>query len=1103
MSSPSFAVDPSPTFAFDPRVTIFLSHSTQDLGVVESLLAHVEGDGIKFSVAPRDIPPQQDWAAVLQQQIRCANLFLLLYTSAASQSGEVQKEVHEAIQAGKEIWVIKDPAARVTDFYEACDFMKQQAYVLHQGDEQACFNALRADIKRRWPSPDHAFLGEVRIDNCPYPGPTPFKREFANRFFGRGTALNALKTGILGHKRVLLVYGPSGVGKTSLLTVGLSRELPPYCFYSGPTNEASTSGLLRSILTRLLDQDTSDLPSIPLNETVTKIVGTIQQGPQSKYVLCFDQMENFFAENTSRDEINRFLESIENILAHASGKAITVLISFRKESLADVQPHIRRMFRDDWDERIIRKLSAEDAKNCIIEPARCEGVQLDAELVSALVKALEKDQGGGEPVVDLMDIQKVSKSLWLQVANTEVRHSRIDANTLAHLLKSDADLQTNASLFVAKVLTGYMHEAIERIAKYLPEGTAGKDGAEYVTLSLLEFVGPAKERLRVRATIAGNGERAVGRLPLNVVKKLVNSGLVQPCGEWEYELAHDALAVEIGEYGERRESVFAVKSLDSLLKRESKFKDSQKGSFNQNSDLLAKLEAVRENNWHFVPEEAEFLVRWALGDQRRNVKGATISLDAWTRILAKASPNRLVQVLKDGLSDDSEESVQLDIMNLLHKEDIRALLDPGAQKLLGTRLRDLSLTCPNHQVRAKACSALVALNYEPGIQGLFASFGDPETRVKARNAISMLRHAFDTLNAAGDCFPRQWARLSLWPRVSVLNALCGWRWRHSYERILFMMAVAVPFTALGAILPFMVLGLKGASLTWGTDYSVPAGVFQGASGGLVWGLGVTTALLIYCVIWRGGRIRQRALETVGMAVWGTVGGFLGGLVNAVVITCVFVPDGLVRQGWLSEPLASKKEALYQAFFPHVAHVTGTPTTAPTFFGWTTTIFGACLGIGIGWSLAYILADPNERWIPRLGSSASGKNKEILFTIARHVLLQSWRNILWIAIGAALIVYVIHPGPGTCDHATKLVPQSLAQTVCKDSHGNWLPELPPIWLRTAGLGLVILGGSLAQEIAFLFGLFSLQVGVNLKESPYFLRSAHAAEAISEIHRTNAS
>jgi hypothetical protein len=1075
----------TPSLSVDPRVRIFISYSTKDNGIVESLLACLECDGIKCFLAPRNIRPQQLWAPVLQEQIRCANVFLLLYTTAASQSEEVQKEVRQATEAGKEIWVVKVPAALITDFYRAQDFMRLQSFMLYEGNEQPCFQAVLEEVKRRWPAPDFAFLGEVRLDNCPYPGPTPFKKEFQSLFFGRGTALNALLTAIAGDRRVLLVYGPSGVGKTSLLTVGLGRELPPHYFYSGPINEASASGLLRGVLASLSKPGAYDLAAAPINETVSEIVRTIQEGSQNKYILCFDQMENFFSESVPRDEVDRFLKSVETILARSRGKTITILISFRKESLADVQSHIKRMFKEDWDERFIRKLSAEDAKHCIIQPARCQGVQLDTELAEALVKALEKDQGG-DPIVDLMDIQKVCKSLWERVANTEIAHWRIDANTLANLLKSDKDLQANARQFVAKVLTEYMHETIKRIAKDLPAGTAGHDGIEYVTLSLLEFVGPAKERLRVRATIAGTGERTVGRLPLSVVKELVNSGLVQPCGEWEYELAHDALAVEIGEYGERREAVFAVKSLDSVLKRESKLKDGQRGLFNRNSELLAKLEAVRENNWPFEPEEVEFLVRSALGDQRRNVKGVSISLDAWARVLAKKSPERLVQVLKDGLSDDSEESVQLDIMNLLHKREIRALLDAAALNVLGMRLGELSLTCPKHQARAKACSALIALGYGPGIQGVFDSFRDPETRIKARTAISMLRHAYDTLNPADQCFRRFWVQLGLWHRVSILIALCRWRWRQSYGWLLYMMGVAAPFTALGAILPFMLLGLDGASLTWGTDYSIAAGIFQGASGGLVWGLGVTTTLLIYCVIWRGGRIRKGVRETLGMMVWGAIGGFLGGVINAVVITLVFVPDGLVRQGWLVEPSESKTAALYQAFVRHAPN--------GTFFGWTTSIFGAALGFGIGWSLARILADPDERWIPHLGSSASGKTKEILITIARRVLAQSWRNILWITIGAVLTVLVICPGPGTCDHATKLG-HRLAQIVCKDTRGNWLPELPSISLRTAGLGLVILGGSLAQEIAFLFALFSIQVGVNLKDNPHFLRSAAATEPAS--------
>ena len=41
-----------------------------------------------------------------------------------------------------------------------------------------------------------------------------------------------------------------------------------------------------------------------------------------------------------------------------------------------------------------------------------------------------------------------------------------------------------------------------------------------------------------------------------------------------------------------------------------------------------------------------------LGD----TKGPPVSLEAWTKMLGEKSSSRLVKVLNDGLSDDSEES---------------------------------------------------------------------------------------------------------------------------------------------------------------------------------------------------------------------------------------------------------------------------------------------------------------------------------------------------------------------------------------------------------------------------------------------------------------
>lgn len=1049
------------------RVSIFISYSTTDSQAAISLRDRVEGNGIRCFFAERDIPGQTEWEVNLRSQIQSCQLFLLLFSPASRDSSEVQKEVTLADAESKEIWVVELEPTKVGDFFKNRRFLERQFFRPAQSGRPDHFQELLGKINERWPVRDTIFQGRVALDNCPYPGPAPFSDNFADLFFGRLESTHALRAAVNGEKRVLLVWGPSGAGKTSLLTVGIGKALAPHYFYSKPVEGNSAATLLSRLSSRISrDADTATEESDA--DIASDIVAAIEKRPETDFVFCFDQMENFFTWPLPKiEEINRFLECLRTILRRTP-KRVTVLISFRKESLADVQPYIKRFFEGNWSDFIVRKLTSRDALICITEPAACRGVEFDEELAKGLIEPIEDQASGGEPVVDPMNIQKICQALWRDVATRRSRRAAwcIDGNILPEILGKDEGLQKNASLYVSNVLREYLRQRISEIAASLPADTAGPRPEEYVLLSLLEFVGPNNVRQRAREKITKDGRR-VGRLSLDVVNQLVSSGLVQRCGDKEYDLAHDALADEISKHGESSASVSAMKNLDSVLARESESTGGDSG-FNRDSELLARLEPVRENKWPFQKEEAELIFRRALGDHRRSVRGAKITVDAWARILAEKAPDRLIQALGDGLSD-AQGAVQLDVLELLLTSDVRNLVKASEAEPLGARLSEIALdNSRSHEVREKASRALASLGYEATIANLFASYERPETRDRARTALALVRHAEDRFGSMTPAFRAKWKSVTRRGRLGVLTELWRWRWQQSYRWMLYMIMLTAPVTAIGAALPFIPLGHFGASLTMDTDFSAAAGIFHGLSGGVVWGIGVTAGLLMYCVILSGGRIRNTRTDAVGMALAAAIGGFVGGIVNTLVIALVFVREGLYRAGWFQTS---------DTTFAKLPQVFG-----GTLHGWITPIFGAALGVGIGLSLKSILADPKERW---RGESPSPLSKTEIKKSFRRVCAmafqRSWLNMLWIAIGVICAARIIHPGPGACDIT---VHHTLDPTCAHQ------PLLPSLWIRSAGLGIVILGGSLGQEIAFLFGLLSVQFGVNLKENREFLRSAQS-------------
>ncbi len=78
---------------------IFLSYSSVDRSVADAVCNQLELSGIKCWMAPRDIVPGEIYAKCLLNAINSSKLFVLIFSSDADHSEQVQKEVDRAIHA--------------------------------------------------------------------------------------------------------------------------------------------------------------------------------------------------------------------------------------------------------------------------------------------------------------------------------------------------------------------------------------------------------------------------------------------------------------------------------------------------------------------------------------------------------------------------------------------------------------------------------------------------------------------------------------------------------------------------------------------------------------------------------------------------------------------------------------------------------------------------------------------------------------------------------------------------------------------------------------------------------------------------------------------
>jgi TolB-like protein/Flp pilus assembly protein TadD len=77
-----------------PRV--FISHSSEDKTIADTLCQRLEADGIRCWIAPRDIEPGSDWTKAITQGIEGSQVLILVFSKHANDSEHVYREVAKA-----------------------------------------------------------------------------------------------------------------------------------------------------------------------------------------------------------------------------------------------------------------------------------------------------------------------------------------------------------------------------------------------------------------------------------------------------------------------------------------------------------------------------------------------------------------------------------------------------------------------------------------------------------------------------------------------------------------------------------------------------------------------------------------------------------------------------------------------------------------------------------------------------------------------------------------------------------------------------------------------------------------------------------------------
>ncbi len=379
----------------------------------------------------------------------------------------------------------------------------------------------------------------------PYVGPRAFEEADHHIFFGREEETRQL-TSLVIARRAVLLYAPSGAGKTSLLRAGLIPHLQqrkklmilPVSRVGGDLHREMDGAKVKNIyvlntLLSLADEaaEPDELVGLSLAGLSLKegLKGYFLPPPDEDrvqpYLLILDQFEELFTTHPGRYE-NRadfFSQLQDSLIAYPQ---LGILLSMREDYIARLDPYeaqlpdrLRTRFR-------LELLGKEATCLAIQEPAHQSGVDFSDSAAKKLVNDLRKvrvqrpdgsvEEQPGQ-YVEPVQLQVVCRRLWEKLP-TDARQIR------------EEDVEAVGD--VDSALAGYYDEQVAAIAS--ETSVSEWNIREWFGQHLITEHG-------IRGQVLREPERSQG-LNNRVIQSLVDAHLVRAerrRGATWYELIHD------------------------------------------------------------------------------------------------------------------------------------------------------------------------------------------------------------------------------------------------------------------------------------------------------------------------------------------------------------------------------------------------------------------------------------------------------------------------------------------------------------------------------------------------------------------------------------
>ena len=410
----------------------------------------------------------------------------------------------------------------------------------------------------------------------PYKGLFPYSAEDTEFFFGRERERNFITANLLA-ERLTLLYGASGVGKSSVLRAGVEHHIrlltqdnlrrlgkPKYILVV--FSDWADPDPLRSLVTRVeetLKQTLGTENVHSVDPSLGLVEALLEWSKYGQLLIILDQFEEYFLYHQDENGPSTFAEEFPRAVTHL-GLPVNFLVSFREDAFAKLAFFKVRMPEVFGNYLPLQHLDYEAGRDAIQKPIDHYNkkfgngrplVSIEPELVEEVLKQVEAGQvnlgeaGRGTlkketsaARIETPFLQIVMMRLWEDEMKSGSRVLRLE--TLEQLADQTSGetgsvriVRTHLDNAMAGLSTQQQDIAAE-IFHYLV--TPSRTKIAHTAPDLAEYASVSKEQ--VETTLEG-----LAKGSMRILRSTSADG-----GEPRYEIFHDAMALPILDWRHRR-----------------------------------------------------------------------------------------------------------------------------------------------------------------------------------------------------------------------------------------------------------------------------------------------------------------------------------------------------------------------------------------------------------------------------------------------------------------------------------------------------------------------------------------------------------------------